>query len=145
IGNGKLLSLEMKSLIVNWIDGNQISYNENNLPYHFKLIFCGSQDGFSRTVFEEKCYNIKQTVVIMRLKETKELVGGYNPVCWNIKEKSPDEGYYIETDKSFIFKIVENQINNSILSRIKYPDYAIYHHGRINEFTQDGVRFHEIS
>src|SRR5437763_5690965 len=46
IGNGKLLSLEMKSLIVNWIDGNKTSYD-------FKLILCGSQDGFSRAVFEE--------------------------------------------------------------------------------------------
>jgi len=54
----------------------------------------------------------------MRLKETKGLVGGYNPLCWNIKEKSPDESYQIRTDKSFIFKIDENQINNSILSRV---------------------------
>ena len=51
---------------------------KNNLPYDFKLILQGSQDGFSREVFEEKCYKIEQTVVIMRLKETRELVGGYN-------------------------------------------------------------------
>src|SRR5205085_7983680 len=42
LGNGKLLlSLEMKSLIVNWIDGNKTLYNENNLPYDFKLILQG--------------------------------------------------------------------------------------------------------
>src|SRR5437763_12509729 len=76
LGMGKLLSsLEMKSLIVNWIDGNKTSYN-------FKLILQGSQDRFSRAVFEEKCFDIEQTVVIMRLKETRELIGGYNPVFW---------------------------------------------------------------
>ena len=79
----------------------------------------------------------------MRLKKTKELVGSYNPVCWNLKEKSSDESYFIETDKSFIFKIDENQINNSILSRVKDPDHAIYHFGIPEEFTQDGIRFHE--
>src|SRR5207248_4307851 len=132
-----------KSLVVNWIDGNKTSYNENNLPYNFKLILRGSQDGFSRAVFEKKCCNIEQTVVIMRLKETKELVGGYNPVCWNIKEKSPDKSYWIKTDKSFIFKIDENQIKDSILSRVKDLDYAIRHWGRIDEFTLDDIRFHE--
>ena len=148
IGNGKsksLLSLEMKSLIVNWIDGNQVSYNENNLPYYFKSIHHGFQDGFSRAVFEEKCYNIEQAVIIMKLKETKELVGGYNPVCWNIKERSPDDNYCIETDKSFIFKIDENQIKNSILSRIRTPGCAIRHNPRVvSEIKVDGINFHEI-
>src|SRR5207237_92550 len=60
LGKRKLLSsLEMKSLIVNWISENEASYNENNLPYDFKLILQGSQDGFSSTVFEKKCYNIE--------------------------------------------------------------------------------------
>src|SRR6185369_2122760 len=75
-GKGKLLRTEMKTLIGNWISGNKALYNENNLPYDFELILKGSQDGFSKAVFEKKCYNIEQTVVIMRLKETKELVGG---------------------------------------------------------------------
>ena len=121
----------MKMLISNWIDigeKNERLDNLHNLPsYNYELIFCGSQEGFSRTIFEKKCFNIEQTVVIMKLKETGELVGGYNPVCWNLKEKSPDEEYWIETDKSFIFKIDQNQINNSILSRVKKPKYAIYH------------------
>ena len=80
----------------------------------------------------------------MRLKETRELIGGYNPICWNIKEISPDKNYWIGTKKSFIFKIDENQINNSILSRVKYPDCAIQHCGKLDEFTLNGIMFHEI-
>ena len=72
----------MKMLISNWIDEkNDGLDNLHNLPYNFELILCGSQEGFSRSIFEKKCFDIEQTVVIMKLKETGELVGGYNPVC----------------------------------------------------------------
>src|SRR6185369_1535872 len=101
-GAGKLLTLRMKCLISNWIDCKDGLYDKKNLPYEFKLICQGTKDGFSRSVFEQKCYNIEQTVAVMKINDTGELVGGYNPVCWNIKEKSLDEEYYyIKTDKSF--------------------------------------------
>src|SRR5439155_26807721 len=117
----------------------------NNIPYHFEPIYCGSQNGYARSIFEQKCYNIEQTIVMMKIKETGELVGGYNPVCWNKKEKSPDDGYWIETDKSFIFKIDENQFDNSILSRVKYPKRAMYHYKQNLVFTWNCIRFHEIT
>ena len=83
---------------------------------------------------------------MMKIKETGELVGGYNPVYWNKKEKSPNDDYLIETDKSFIFKIDENQLDNSILSRVKNPNYAIFHRRQnIVIFTQDCVKFHEVT
>src|SRR6266511_5867233 len=83
----KLLTSQTKCLISSWIDYKYGLYDENDLPYEFRLIFSGSQDGFSRYVFENKCYDIKQSVVIIKIKETGELVGGYNPVCWNIRGK----------------------------------------------------------
>ena len=49
----------------------------------------------------------------MKLKETGELVGGYNPVCWNLKEMPSSESYWIKTDKSFILKIDKDQMNNN--------------------------------
>jgi len=133
----KFLNFKLKSLISGWID-------QNNASHDFELILCGSQDGFSRAVFEEKCYNIEQTVVLVKIKETGELVGGYNPVCWNIKGKSSNKVYWIETDKSFIFKIDENQLGNSILSRVKNPGDAIYHVGQIYNFTSDNIKLHEL-
>src|SRR5947199_7821048 len=121
------MNYKMKMLIANWIDGRKGLGNSLNLPYNYELIFRESQEEFSKSIFEKKYFNIEQTVVIMKLKETEELVGGYNPVCWNLKEKSPDEDYWIKTDKSFIYKIDQNQINNSILSRVKIPENAIGH------------------
>src|SRR5438094_5982073 len=135
----------MKMLISSWIDEkNDGLDNLHNLPYNFELILCGSQGGFSRSIFEKKCINIEQTVIIMKLKETGELVGGYNPVCWNLKGKSSDESYYIEADKSFIFKIDKNQINNSILSRIKDPKHAIYYNSRAFKNTINNIKICEF-
>ena len=85
-GKGKLLSDGTKSLISSWINQENKHYNINNIPYNFELIYCGSQDGYARSIFEQKCYNIGQTLVMMKIKETGELVGDYNPVCWNKKE-----------------------------------------------------------
>ena len=112
------------------------------IPLH---VFHSTKDGYARTIFEQKCYNIEQTLVVMKIKETEELVGGYNPVCWNKKEKSPNDYYPIETDKSFIFKIDENQLDNSILSRVKDPKYAIGHYGQYINVTHYCTKFHEIT
>src|SRR5207248_11136078 len=119
-GKGKLLNIKTKSLISSWI-------NQKNKHYNFELIYCGSQDGYAKSIFEQKCYNIEQTIVMMKIKETGELIGGYNQVCRNKKEKFPNDCYWIETHKSFIFKIDENQPDDSVLSKVKNPKYAIHH------------------
>src|SRR5439155_19026358 len=143
IKEGKLLNSRMKYLISGWIDLKKYSYKDDELPYKFQLILQGTKDGFSKTIFGQKCYNIKQTLVMMKIKETGELVGGYNPVCWNEKGKSPNDYYFIETDKSFIFKINEKQLDNSIISRVKNPKHAIFHPRPNIDITRDHVKFHE--
>src|SRR6266513_613935 len=86
---GRLLNLQTKSLISSWVDEKNRDdfYNENNFPYDFELILQGTLDGFSRKMFERKCYDVQQTVAITNIKETGEIIGVYNPVCWNIKER----------------------------------------------------------
>ena len=82
----------------------------------------------------------------MKIKETGELVGGYNPASWNIKGKPLNEEYWITTDKSFIFKINENQLNNSILSRVKDPHDAIFHPYQTCDFIDiDNINTTEIN
>src|SRR5207249_3057423 len=58
--------------------------------------------------------------------------------------KSFDKCYFIETSKSFIFKIDKNQINNSILSRVKDPKYAILHNNRDFNDTIDSIKICEV-
>src|SRR5207237_255803 len=98
-----------------WIDLKKYNYKEDELPYEFQLIFQGTKDGYARTIFEQKCYNIEQTLVIMKIKEKRELVGGYNPVCWNKKEKTQNDYYFIETENNLaidkeLVKIANNKI-----------------------------------
>src|SRR6266540_6199239 len=79
----------------------------------------------------------------MKIKGTDELAGGYNPVFLNIKRISPNENYFIYTDESFIFKIDQNQIGNSVLSRVKKAGFAMYHNGQTVDHIVDGIKFHE--
>ena len=44
----------MKLLISSWIDGTKGLGNSLNLPYNYELIFCGSQERFSRSILEKK-------------------------------------------------------------------------------------------
>ena len=81
----------------------------------------------------------------MKIKATGELVGGYNPASWNIKGKPLNEEYWITTDKSFIFKINENQLNNSILSRVKNPQYAIFHPSQTYNFIHNDINIIEVN
>src|SRR5207237_855231 len=46
-------------------------------------------------------------------------------------------------DKSFIFKIDKNQINNSILNRVKKPKNAIFHYSQSIDITISNIKFHE--
>ena len=74
----------MKHLIFSWVDLGEYFYKEDEddeLSYKFQLVLRGGLDGFSRSVFEQKCYNIGQTMITIKIKETGQLVGGYNPVC----------------------------------------------------------------
>ena len=138
----------MKYLISGWIDLKKYNYKEDELPYEFQLILQGTKDGYAKAIFEQRCYNIEQTLVVMKIKKTGELIGGYNPVCWNKKnkkEKLPNDYYWIETHKSFIFKIDENQPDNSILSRVENPKYAIHHYEQNVNITHDYTKFHEIT
>jgi len=61
----------------------------------------------------------KSVITNSNIKETGELIGGYNPFYWNKNENSLNDSYHIGKDKSFIFKIDESQLDNSILSRVR--------------------------
>ncbi|RIB28420.1 hypothetical protein C2G38_2028533 [Gigaspora rosea] len=56
------------------------------------------------------------------VKDTDEILGGYNPIGWD----KPIGGGYKNCDESFIFSLKNGTIQNSILSRVKNPEYAIW-------------------
>ncbi|GES83734.1 carbohydrate-binding module family 13 protein [Rhizophagus clarus] len=124
--DSKIITIQHAELISKWIDRLEITDELKN-SYEFKLILRGSRDGFTAEKFHEICDNKSRTISIIKVKDSDEILGGYNPIIWESREYCPfTEREYSETNDSFIFSFNnEKDINNHILSRVKNEKYAI--------------------
>lgn len=85
----------------------------------FRLIYCGSQDGFSVVDFHQKCDNIPNTLIIVRSVEGN-VFGGFTKVEWD----STYSGY--KTDSSaFIFSLV-NKTETPLVMECEEPEFAVF-------------------
>ncbi|RHZ76417.1 hypothetical protein Glove_198g57 [Diversispora epigaea] len=112
--------------ISTWIDRKTTTNN----PYKFELILRGSRDGFSPQTFLNMCHGHVGTILIVKVKATDEILGGYNPLAW---DNSNINNQWMETEDSFIFSLKNGNIQNSILSRVKNTQNAILNVGKINQ------------
>ena len=83
----EIVNLNIVSIISRWIDKVDIKSKyayarELYLPYKFKLLLRGSRDGFTPNKFHTLYNNIPHTVTFIKVKETEEIIGGYNPLVW---------------------------------------------------------------
>ncbi|RHZ67580.1 hypothetical protein Glove_300g73 [Diversispora epigaea] len=97
-----------------WIDRKSTTYSLSNIPYEFQLILRGSRDGFHPKTFWEICHGHAGTIVVTKVAGTDEIIGGYNPLAW----ENSTEKIRMETNGSFIFSLKNDNIQNSILSRV---------------------------
>ncbi|EXX70244.1 uncharacterized protein OCT59_029817 [Rhizophagus irregularis] len=118
-------NLKYGSLISSFIDKKP--FKPEYPSYVFKLVYRGTSDHFSCAAFHEKCDNLANTLTIARIRETGELIGGYNPEKWKIAGRSVKATYPIESKKAFIFKIEKDKIENSKLSRVHDHYNALRH------------------
>ncbi|RHZ89682.1 hypothetical protein Glove_13g152 [Diversispora epigaea] len=114
------ISVEHVAEISSWIDRKTTSYLTKNIPYRFELILRGTEDGFAPQTFWNICHGHAKTVVVIKVKGTDEILGGYNPLAWD-----NSNGKWMETKDSFIFSLKNGIIQNSILSRVQNVHYAI--------------------
>lgn len=121
--SSNIITKEHVAEISSWIDKRSSPYNVNNNPYDFKLIYRASDNGFSAKKFYSFCKEIPKTVVIIKVKGTDEIFGGYNPLSW-YRPNSRAFGF-VETNGSFVFSLKNGSIRESILSRVRNPTYAI--------------------
>ncbi|RHZ77485.1 hypothetical protein Glove_177g139 [Diversispora epigaea] len=126
-----IISDEHAAEISTWIDRRETAYNLTNIPYKFELILRGTRDGFSPQTFWNICHGHVCTVVLVKVKGTDEIVGGYNPLTW---DKNTD-GKWMETKDSFIFSLKNGNIQNSILSRVKITKYAVKNRTKNDQIT----------
>ncbi|RHZ87302.1 hypothetical protein Glove_37g55 [Diversispora epigaea] len=118
-----IISEEHAAEISSWIDHKTINYSTTNIPYKFELILSGTRNGFSPQTFWNICNGHVGTIVVIKAKETDEIIGGYNPLVWD--NSNVYSSQWMETNDSFIFSLKNGNIPNSILSRVKNPKYAI--------------------
>ncbi|RIB29217.1 hypothetical protein C2G38_2027897 [Gigaspora rosea] len=85
----KILNTETFSTVINeahageiasWVDKKENTYSLTNNPYEFKLLLRGTRDGFTKYSFWNLCDKQTQLVIVMKVKGTDEILGGYNPI-----------------------------------------------------------------
>ncbi|UZO02724.1 uncharacterized protein OCT59_021203 [Rhizophagus irregularis] len=106
--DSEIITFQHSKLISKWIDRLE-STNEIKNSHEFKLIFRASCDGFNPKKFHYVCDNQSRTVTIIKVKDSNEILGGYNPLKWK-----SDNSFGITKD-SFIFSF---RNSNYILSRV---------------------------
>jgi hypothetical protein len=108
-------------LFASWINKKGSSYNENDIPYKFELLYRSNRDGFNAASFHRNCDNKGATIWIAKIQGSKQLIGGYNPLDWSGNEGKCAAG-------SFLFNFTDGQkISTAKLSYSNSGwDYDIY-------------------
>ncbi|EXX78989.1 hypothetical protein RirG_009910 [Rhizophagus irregularis DAOM 197198w] len=120
--DSKIVDANIISTVSKWV--NKVVINDNNyeelyLPYKFELLLRGSRDEFTPKKFHELCDGKANTVTFIKVKENEEILGGYNPLKWETT------GRWGKTNDSFIFSFKNKNINDAILSNVRYASYAL--------------------
>src|SRR5207249_1727725 len=76
-----IITLQHAELILKWIDRLDITAKLTS-SYKFNLLFRGSRDGFTFEKFHENCDNQSYTITVIKVKDSSEILGGYNPTEW---------------------------------------------------------------
>ncbi|RGB29244.1 TLD-domain-containing protein [Rhizophagus diaphanus] len=121
IVDSRIINLRDASFICNWI--KVMKKQRLEISYDFNLLVRGSRDGFDTDTFHNHCDNRGPTVTIARIKNSNEILGGFNPYSWNCVV-----GKFINTKESFIFSLDKNNLENSIFSRVIDTKHAIYNY-----------------
>ncbi|GBB93271.1 hypothetical protein RclHR1_02140024 [Rhizophagus clarus] len=122
-----IVKSEHFSIFSSWIDKKNDFYykyyNQKDLPYHFNLIYRASRDGNKTKVFHKKCDNKGATIVIVKVKGSEQIFGGYNPIDWE------SNGSSTMVKDSFLFSFADrNKVKTAKIgyesSMSFYPGYG---------------------
>ncbi|RIB20534.1 hypothetical protein C2G38_1185076 [Gigaspora rosea] len=133
--NSKIINETHAAEISTWIDKKIKAYSVTNYPYEFKLLLRGTRDGFTANSFWNLCDKQTHLVVVMKVNETDEILGGYNPIGWDqwTTRRDVSDSFHSSVlhsrvkhcEDSFIFSLKNGTIQSSILSRVSDPEIAI--------------------
>jgi hypothetical protein len=87
------------ALITRWLDNETVVKQENQ--FNFKLLFRASRDGYSIDALRQQCAGKGPAILILKLRDSGQLIGGYNPIGWKSVKFGPGRG----TRDSFVFTL----------------------------------------
>ncbi|CAB4433044.1 unnamed protein product [Rhizophagus irregularis] len=124
-----IINLELiNPIIVNWIDkkNSKIPRTGNDPLYKFKLIYRGSRNGINSESFKNKCNGKLASLVLIKIKGSNKIFGGYSSIGFNSLGGIKSELLYYNSSNNFIFSFENNKdIKNMKLGRVKNYSKAI--------------------
>ncbi|CAH1761558.1 2955_t:CDS:2 [Entrophospora sp. SA101] len=102
---------------------NNFNKDTSRLKFNLRLLIRGSRDGLSPKKFHHLCDNKGPNIVIMKVKKSQQIIGGYNPVGWFGKGIK-----WRYTKKGFLFSFGTPEKQEFLISRPKQRSshYTIY-------------------
>jgi hypothetical protein len=89
------------------------------IPYNFNLLYRASRDGNTEEAFHKNCDNKGATLVIVKIKNSNQIVGGYNPFSWDTSD-------WKSTYDSFIFSFTnKNDLKSTKVGYSNGDHYSI--------------------
>jgi hypothetical protein len=126
-----IITPKLAKIIINWIEKKNVVYNriESDPLYNFKLIYRGSRDGISSGSFRKKCNGRIASLVLVKVKESKRIFGGYSSIGFS----SLGDGYIVKDNfrlyhslDNFIFSFEDSKdTQNMKISRVVNKSQAI--------------------
>ncbi|GBC03093.1 hypothetical protein RclHR1_00050001 [Rhizophagus clarus] len=119
------------AIFSSWIEiKNDSYYDVKNIPYDFHLLYRASRDGNTVAAFHDKCDNKGATMVIVKVSNSNQIVGGYSPISWN------SNNTWKSTYNSFLFSFANK--NNLQSAKVGYSNGDKY---SVGNFTSYGPLF----
>ncbi|GBB89306.1 hypothetical protein RclHR1_00160022 [Rhizophagus clarus] len=120
--DSEIITSQHVILFSSWIDrrSNPNYTNINEVPYEFNLLLRGTRDGMDPQTFHKLCDNKGPTFIVIKIKNSKQITGGYNPLDWDSNDRSRNS-----TD-SFIFSFrVFDDFNTAVIGRVKPNEVSV--------------------
>jgi hypothetical protein len=115
-----IINPKYAALFASWIDKREEKYIDKDIPYKFNLIYRASRDGSTTASFHAKCDNKGATITVVKIKNSEQIVGGYNPLFWDSSNDIKN------TKDSFIFSFADkSNLQNANVVYSKTGDKSI--------------------
>ncbi|GES81014.1 hypothetical protein GLOIN_2v1763838 [Rhizophagus clarus] len=108
-----LINQDHFALFANWIDRKHRYCN-------FILLYRASRDGKTAAAFHNRCDNRGATIVVVKIKNSEQIAGGYNPLSWD------SSGSNKSTKESFLFNFMDkNDFQSANVVNSKGDQYSL--------------------